>query len=170
MMSDPSRVPKGLQSLYEEIVALTDAICADRLGPEYQVIAQRMVAALCRKRPSPLASGQTRTWAAGVIYVLGRINFLTDRSTEPYMSTADLAAFFDVGQSTIQGKGKVIQQALKANRRSVEWMLPSIAADNPLVWMAQVNGLIVDLRHMPREVQEIAFAKGMIPFVPDDGE
>ena len=32
--------------------------------------------------------------------------------------------------------------------------------------MAEVNGLLVDLRDMPRDVQEIAFAKGMIPLHP----
>jgi hypothetical protein len=46
------------------------------------------------------------------------------------------------------------------------WMLPSIVDQNPLVWMAEVNGLLVDLREMPREVQEIAFAKGLIPYLP----
>lgn len=34
--------------------------------------------------------------------------------------------------------------------------------------MAEVNGLLVDLRDMPRDVQEIAFAKGMIPYIPAD--
>jgi hypothetical protein len=34
--------------------------------------------------------------------------------------------------------------------------------------MAQVNGILVDLRDMPREVQEIAFEKGMIPYIPGD--
>jgi hypothetical protein len=34
--------------------------------------------------------------------------------------------------------------------------------------MAEVNGLLVDLRDMPREVQEIAFQKGMIPYVPGE--
>ena len=28
--------------------------------------------------------------------------------------------------------------------------------------------LLVDLRTMPREVQEIAFEKGLIPYIPDD--
>ena len=41
---------------------------------------------------------------------------------------------------------------------------------NPLVWMAEVNGMLVDLREMPREVQEIAFQKGMIPYLPADRE
>jgi len=36
--------------------------------------------------------------------------------------------------------------------------------------MAEVNGLLVDLRDMPREVQQIAFEKGMIPYIPADHE
>jgi hypothetical protein len=48
------------------------------------------------------------------------------------------------------------------------WTLPSFAEKNPLVWMAEVNGLLVDLRHMPRDLQEIAFAKGLIPYIPAD--
>jgi hypothetical protein len=35
-------------------------------------------------------------------------------------------------------------------------------------WMVEVNGLLLDLRDMPRDVQEIAFAKGMIPYIPAD--
>jgi len=31
-----------------------------------------------------------------------------------------------------------------------------------------VNGLLVDLRDMPREVQEIAFEDGLIPYIPAD--
>jgi hypothetical protein len=37
------------------------------------------------------------------------------------------------------------------------WMLQSFVDQNPLVWMAEVNGLLVDLRDMPREVQQIAW-------------
>ena len=31
-----------------------------------------------------------------------------------------------------------------------------------------MNGLLVDLRSVPREVQQIAFDKGMIPYIPAD--
>jgi hypothetical protein len=34
--------------------------------------------------------------------------------------------------------------------------------------MLSVNGMMVDIRGMPREVQEIAFEKGLIPYIPDD--
>jgi hypothetical protein len=48
------------------------------------------------------------------------------------------------------------------------WTLPSFAEKNPLVWMAEVNGLLVDLRCMPHDLQEIAFAKGLILYIPAD--
>ena len=78
------------------------------------MLAQRMTAALCRKRRSPLASGQPRTWACGIVYVLGQINFLPDPSTQPFMSTADLCAGFGVGQSTASAKARVVAQVLDA--------------------------------------------------------
>ena len=163
-------VPKSMQATYAAITTLTDAFCREHLNEDYRVLAQRMTAALCRKRPSPFAPGQPRTWACGIVYVLGQINFLTDPSTQPFMTTADLCAWFGVGQSTASAKARVISQALDTSRMNPEWSLPSLLDQNPLVWMAEVNGMLVDLRHMPREVQEIAFQKGMIPYIPADQE
>ena len=37
-----------------------------------------------------------------------------------------------------------------------------------MVWMAEVNGLIMDLRHAPRQLQAAAYAKGIIPYIPAD--
>jgi hypothetical protein len=34
--------------------------------------------------------------------------------------------------------------------------------------MLEVNGLMMDIRQAPREVQEIAFQKGLIPYIPAD--
>ncbi len=80
-MTDPARlnsVPKMMLSVYEKIVGLTDDVCDKHLNSEYRDLARAMTKVLCRKRPSPLTSGQPRTWACGIVYVLGRINFLSD--------------------------------------------------------------------------------------------
>jgi hypothetical protein len=37
-----------------------------------------------------------------------------------------------------------------------------------MFWMVEVNGLIVDARHLPRKLQEEAVRKGLIPYIPDD--
>lgn len=161
-------VPKTMQPVYDKIVGLTDEVCDRRLDTEYRDLARSMTAALCRKRPSPLGSGQPRTWACGIVYVLGRVNFLGDKSFPPHLPTAELCAAFGVGQSTAHAKARVIEDALGLRPYDPRWTVPSRLEKNPLVWMATVNGLLVDLRDMPREVQAIAFAKGMIPYIPAD--
>lgn len=167
--SEPTRVPKGLRGAYDAITTLTDAVCGEHLDAEYAALSRRMAAALSRKRPSPLATGQPRTWACGIVHTLGQINFLTDPGTQPFMTTADLCAKFGVGQSTASAKARVIAQALDTGRLNPEWSLRSLVDRNPLIWMAEVNGILVDLRRMPREVQEAAFEAGMIPYLPDGG-
>jgi hypothetical protein len=154
----------------EKIVAVTDTVCDRYLNQEYRELARMMTAALCRKRPSPLASGQPRTWAAGIVYALGRVNFLTDQSSYPHMTTADLCTAFGVSESTVHNKARAIETALAIGPLDLRWTLSSLAEKNPLTWMAEINGLIVDLRYMPRKIQEIAFAKGMIPHIKADRE
>jgi hypothetical protein len=47
-----------------------------------------------------------------------------------------------------------------------DWCLPSMLEENPLVWIVEVNGLPVDVRAIPEEVQEEAYRLGLIPYVP----
>ena len=159
-----------MRAPYDAIVALTDQVCRDHLDIEYRELAQLMAAALCRKRTTPITSGQPRTWACAIIYVLGQINFLSDRSMKPHMTMADVCAAFGVGQSTASAKARVIFETLKTYQLDPKWSLQRLLEANPMVWMVEVNGILVDLRQMPREVQEIAFHKGMIPYIPADRE
>jgi len=71
----------------EQVIRLTDKVCADLLDEEYADLARQVVAKLARKRPSPLQSGRAATWAGGAVWALGQVNFLFDRSTEPYAYT-----------------------------------------------------------------------------------
>ncbi len=49
-------------------------------------------------------------------------------------------------------------------------MLPSRRDESPIAWMISVNGYMLDARHVPREIQEIAFAKGLIPYIPGESK
>ncbi len=161
-------VPKKMRAVYDEIVAMTDAVCATHLNREYARLSRKMAAGLSRKRPSPLAQGKPKSWACGIVYALGQVNFLFDRSQTPYVSSQELAALFDVSVQTAGGKAKAVRDMLNIRWFDWQWMLPSLIVDNPVVWMISVNGLIVDVRHMPREVQEIALEKGLIPYIPGE--
>jgi hypothetical protein len=162
------QVPKAMQEKYSAIVAQTDQFAAKYLNAEYQQLVNRAIAALCRKKPSPLVSGSESSWAAAVIHAIGTANFLFDRSQTPHCSANTIYDFFGISPGTGQAKSKKIRELLKIRHFSVEWTLPSKVGDNPMIWMLHVNGMLVDVRHMPREVQEIAFQKGLIPFIPAD--
>jgi hypothetical protein len=69
---------------------------------------------------------------------------------------------------TGSAKAKVIFDAQHTSRMDPTWMLKSFVDQNPFVWMAEVNGLLVDLREMPREVLVIPYDGGMIPYIPAD--
>ena len=77
------KVPKKMREKFDAIVALTDKVCLEHLNEEYAQLARQATAALCRKRPSPLSSGRVKSWACGVVYALGFVNFLFDKSQIP---------------------------------------------------------------------------------------
>jgi hypothetical protein len=84
------------------------------------------------------------------------------------MKTAELAAAFRVSEATIHAKARLINNALGVSVLDPRWTVSSLIERNPLTWMAELGGVIVDLRTMPRHVQEQAFVAGLIPFIPAD--
>jgi hypothetical protein len=161
-------VPKAMQERYDEIVALTDAFCAQYLNEEYAALSRQMAAKLARKRPSPLPRGWAKSWAAAIVYAIGRVNFLFDASQSPHIAASDLADRFGVAQSTAGNKSGQILDMLNVKFLDPKWTLPSRVDDNPMVWLISVNGFLVDARYVPREIQEIAYQKGLIPYIPGE--
>jgi hypothetical protein len=161
-------VPEALQPRYAEIVALTDALCREKLNEEYAQVCREMTAALARKRPSPLLGGKAKSWACGIAHTVGSVNFLFDKSQTPHMRADELSAWFGLSKSTGGNKSSQIKDILKIHFFDPQWTLPSMVESNPMAWMVSVNGLIVDARNLPRPLQEEAYRKGLIPYLPQD--
>ena len=98
-----------------------------------------MAAALARKRPSPLLRGRGNTWACGITYTIGTVNFLFDPTQQPHVRGNDLCAFFGVSQSAGTAKSRDIMRLFGIAPLDPRWCLPSKLADNPLVWMIPVK-------------------------------
>jgi len=161
-------VPSAVEPAYSAIVKLIDTICAQHLNNEYAELAHRLAATLARKRPSPIVRGKPEIWACAILYALGTVNFLFDKTQTPHLRADELCALCGVSTSSGANKAKLIRDMLKMHPMDPDWCLPSRVDDNPLVWMLEVNGFVVDVRHLPREVQEIAYEKGLIPYIPAD--
>lgn len=160
-------VPKKMRAKYDEIVKLTDDFCQEHLNDEYAELCREMAAKLSRKRPSPLERSRVKSWAAAIIYTIGRINFLFDKTQTPYLEARQLCRLIGVSKNTASGKSTEIMRMFNLTQFDPDWTLPSQIDENPLAWMISVNGFIVDARRVPRDVQEEAFRLGLIPYLPD---
>jgi hypothetical protein len=150
------------------IVGMIDRFCRENLNDEYAILCRKLADKLARKRPSPLLNGSPNTWASGIVRTIGWVNFLHDKSQTPYMRLSDIDAILGVSESSGSAKLAAIRKMLKIHQLDPNWTLPSRLAANPMVWMLQVNGFMMDIRNAPREMQEIAFNKGLIPYIPAD--
>lgn len=74
---------------------------------------------------------------------------------------------FGISESTGCGKSKQIRDMMKIGVFDLKWTLPSKVDDNPMLWMITVNGFSLDARYVPREVQEEAYRRGLIPYLPE---
>ena len=171
MNDDLREMMKDVPDLYAarlaELVELTDGFCDAHLDAEYKELCREMALHVCQDG-WPVLRGKPRGWAAGIVYALGQVNFLTDRHQTPHMTSAEIAEGFGVSLATMQAKAKVIREGLDLMPFHPGWCLPGKRADNPLIWMLEVNGFLMDIRYGPREAQVVAYEKGLIPYVPAD--
>jgi hypothetical protein len=159
-------IPDVTKNQFAEIMDIIKKLCSEHLNAEYYDLAQELTAKLARKRPSPLLCGRSNTWAAGIIHALGMVNFLFDKSQDPYLSSKELADLFGLSQSTIGAKSKSIRDMFKMRQMAPAWTLRSNLDNNPMVWMIMVNGFIIDARRATYEIQEQAYRAGIIPYIP----
>ncbi len=163
-------VPKAVEAKYNEIAEMITQFCDEKLSEEYKDLSLRALERLCRKRPSPLEKGKARTWACGIVYAIGSNNFIFDKSQPYYMPATAIAEWFGISKSTAGNKASEVTDILDLSYMNTEFVLKSLLDSNPVVWLLEVDGLLVDIRKMPREVQEQAFLQGLIPYIPADEE
>ena len=94
------------------------------------------------------------------------VNFLFDKTQKPHMTPGDLAVNFNLSSKTIAAKSKDIRHIFNMCQMDPKWSLPSKIAENPLVWMVECDGYIIDIREAPYEMQVEAFEAGVIPYIP----
>jgi hypothetical protein len=164
--TSPPKVPTAVKPVFDDIVAITDLFCRQHLDAEYAELCVRLAAKLARKRPSPLLRGDRGIWAAGIVYAIGRVNFLADPAQMPHLRTDDLADLLGVKQTTMTNKGRLIADLLRIGLMDPEFSRRDMIDKNPMVWLLEVDGFLVDARRLPPELQVQAWQRGLIPYVP----
>ncbi|MCD6295545.1 MAG: hypothetical protein J7M30_00125 [Deltaproteobacteria bacterium] len=152
-----------------KISELIEPVCRDHLDDEYLELTRRLINKLARKRPSPLLKGKVEIWACAIIYALGQVNFLFDKTQKPHLKPKVLCELFGVKPTTAKNKARIISELFKMGPLAPRWTCPSRLDNNPVVWLIEdKDGFVRDIRNAPREEQAIAYSMGLIPYIPDD--
>ncbi len=144
-----------LKERENKLIELTGAFCTQKLDDEYLQLSEKLIKKLGRKRNVPFESGKIEIWAAGIIHALGMINFLFDKSGEPYVTVSEINDYFETKQSTTTSKSKQIRDLLKLSHFDKDFSIGRMKNINPLENMVMVDGFIVPLDSIPIDLQEM---------------
>ncbi|MBP3590184.1 MAG: hypothetical protein J6J61_06370 [Muribaculaceae bacterium] len=116
----------------DEIVRLAVSFCNEKIDAEYASLCEKMVRKLGRKRANPLERGRLEIWAAAVVYTIATMNFLFDKSFEPYLPLSEIIEHFGTSSSTVSQKAGQIRTMLKLKRYwDPDFSTAQMAAANP---------------------------------------
>lgn len=94
-----------------DIKKLMDDFCQRHLNDEFRGFAHTLCDRIGRKRTISITRGRPEIWAAAIIYVIARVNFLFDK-TQPHSLTADtICDFFNTKKTTTSSKAGLINDA-----------------------------------------------------------
>jgi len=145
-----------LKERVDKITELATSFCAQKLNEEYFEIIEKVIGKLSRKRPSPLLKGKEEIWAAGIVHAIGHVNFLYDRSFEPFITFDELNDYFGTKKSSVGNKAAEIRKMFKMNRlTNFDFMTAGRKDDHPIYNSVMVNGFIVPISSLPEEYQQI---------------
>jgi uncharacterized protein DUF6398 len=163
---DQVNVPHAVKPYVDRVVTVTDAVCLEHLDEEYADLCRRVVGKLGRQRPSPLTRGAPGIWAAGILYAVGQLNFVFDPTQTPHATADQLSEWLGVKKTTMANKARLVRDTLKLSHLDGEFTRRDLVHASPLTWLLEVDGMLVDIRRAPMNLQLQALELGLIPYLP----
>ncbi len=145
----------NLKERQQKLQELVHSFCHEKLDQDYAQLCEKLISKMGRKRDVPFKHGQLNIWAAAVVHAIGSINFLFDKSFEPYASVSDINNFFGTSGSTVSQKSKKIKDMFRMGYYDSEFSTGMMNQSNPLNNMVMVDGFIVPLDSIPEEYQQM---------------
>jgi hypothetical protein len=125
----------------KEINELVQAFCDRHLNEELAGYALKLCDTLGRKRTLAVTRGRKEIWAAAIVYVIARLNFLFDRENEYFLTADTICEFFGSQKTTVGNKATQIEKACRIGMGAEGFCSQHISDTFTLVELP--NGLVV---------------------------
>ena len=93
------------------ILNLIDQFCDAHLNDEYNSYATGLMDRITNMPDLNLSRGRPEIWAAAIVTVIARLNFLFDKADLDAITMEDISTFFGAIKSTVGNKATVIEKA-----------------------------------------------------------
>lgn len=124
----------------DEIKNMLKEFSTKHLNDELHGYAIRLLEKLARKRTLSITKGKREIWAASIIYVIARLNFLFDKENQYFLTSDIICDFFGCSKSTVGNKATAIEQACKLGFGAEGFCRPEISDALTLVELP--NGMV----------------------------
>jgi len=124
----------------DEIKNMMKEFSAKHLNDELHGYAIRLLEKLARKRTLSITKGKREIWAASIIYVIARLNFLFDKENQYFLTSDTICEFFGCNKSTVGNKATAIEQACNLGFGAEGFCSPEISDALTLVELP--NGMV----------------------------
>lgn len=129
--TDPAGTKSGGGSKKAERVDAIKSLIEDfgraKLTPKYIGFALKLCDRIARMRKLSIQRGRVEIWAAAIIHVIARLNFLFDPENEMNITADELCAFLGTKKSTVSSKAGHIQKACDLYLGDAEFSSAEIA-------------------------------------------
>lgn len=94
------------------VLTLMDKFCNEKLDTEYNRLCKNVFTDLLKDNPDIFDRGKPEIWASSIIWAIGSVNFLDDKSFLPFATLSDVCGYFDTNNSTVGQKASLIRNIL----------------------------------------------------------
>jgi hypothetical protein len=143
------RIPAPHRARFSEVAALLTQFGRAYLDAELTGFTVELWQRLCRKKSPDCLHGQPEIWAAAVIHVIARMNFLFDRSQPVHLSFATICDYFHTNKTTIGNKATTLERTLKLRPHSEPGLCRSSLLES-FTTVRLANGMVLSFEMAKR--------------------
>jgi hypothetical protein len=140
----------------EQIKELVKGFCTMYLAEELAGYALKLCETLGRRQKISITKGKKEIWAAAIVYVIARLNFLFDRDNAFYLSPDTICDFFGTNKSTTGNKASQIEKICNLSMGAEGFCNPEITDALTLVELP--SGFVIPKNMLPKLIFDVEIA------------
>jgi hypothetical protein len=137
----------------KEIIELVRSFGTRYLNEELTACTRRLCIALAQNRKLTITRGKKEIWAASIVYVIARANFLFDKENENFLTADVICDFFGTNKTTTANKATVIEKTLNISHADKRFCTEEII--DSLSFVMTKDGFILPKKVVESKIESL---------------